>query len=666
MSHKKILFFELDQRVPEFNAMVEEMLPEGFSLKLWFDVPESERAAVLADTDYFLVLGQVIGKDMLQAAPRLRYIQRTGQGYDNVDIAAAKELGLPVSILPTGNAVAVAEHAILLPLALLGKLTKLDAETRAGMWPGGKYRTSSFEMDGKVHGFVGFDEYGDHIIGMTEEMMDDVANAFAEAAETCKKCGFDMVQIHCGHGWLLGQFLSPLTNARTDEYGGSMENRARFPAMVVKRVRERVGRNFALDMRISGTEYVEGGSTIEDAINFVKTVEPYIDLVNISAGAPWWPGMIPSAFDPHGMNAYLAAEVKKHVKIPVTSVGGYVDPNHMESLLANGTCDGFIIGHALVADPQLPNKGLLGKDDEIRPCMRCGVCNQLMYSTREFKCSINPLAGRYSSQYDVKPAETKKKVLVIGGGPGGMQCAITAAERGHDVTLCEKSDRLGGALKFADHVSFKEDMKNYREYLIRTVNRLGVKVLLDTEVTPEWAEKFDPDALCVAVGAEPFIPPIPGVKGDNVVLSVNMFDDDVKLGHKVVIIGGGLVGCEDGLQLAYNGHDVTIVEMMGAVAIDATPKHKQALLPRLNESTTIMVNSACAEITDKGVWLTTPEGRRFVEADTVILAAGSRALTAQVDALRDVAPEFHVIGDCIRARRVIDAVRSGYDAASHM
>ena len=160
MSHKKILFFELDQRVPEFNAMVEEMLPKGFSLKLWFDVPESERAAVLADTDYFLVLGQVIGKDMLQAAPRLRYIQRTGQGYDNVDIAAAKELGLPVSILPTGNAVAVAEHAILLPLALLRKLTKLDAETRAGMWPGGKYRTSSFEMDGKVHGFVGFGNIG--------------------------------------------------------------------------------------------------------------------------------------------------------------------------------------------------------------------------------------------------------------------------------------------------------------------------------------------------------------------------------------------------------------------------------------------------------------------------------------------------------------------------
>ncbi len=352
--------------------------------------------------------------------------------------------------------------------------------------------------------------------------------------------------------------------------------------------------------------------------------------------------------------------------IPVTTVGGFTQPAHMESLLEQGMCDGFLIGHGLVADPQLPNKGLLGREDEIRPCMRCSVCNQLMYATREFKCSINPLAGRYSSRYDEKPAEKKKKVLVVGGGPGGMQCAITAAERGHDVTLAEKSDRLGGALKFADHVSFKADMKNYREYLIRTVNRLGVKVLLNTEVTPQWAEDFGPDALAVAIGAEPVVSPIKGTDKPNVVFAVNMFDEGVHLGKKIVIIGGGLVGCEDGLQLAYDGHEVTIVEMMGEVASDAAPKHKGALLPRLYANTTVLVNSACAEITDTGIWCNTPEGSRFIEADTVILAAGSKALTGQVDALRDITAEFHIIGDCNKARRVLDAVRSGYDAAVHM
>lgn len=510
------------------------------------------------------------------------------------------------------------------------------------------------------------DEYGDLIRGMTEEMMEDVADAFAEAADTVKSCGFDMCMIHAGHGWLLSQFLSPKYNTRSDSYGGSRENRIRFPKMVVERVRQRVGRGFALELRISGDEFIEGGATIEDAIYFVQQVEHLIDVVNVSAGAPWTRRMIPSMFDERGFNAYLAIELKKHVGIPVTTVGGFQYPSHMERLLRENAVDGFLIGHGLVADPALPRKGLQNAEDEIVPCLRCRVCNQLMYSNRAFKCAVNPRLGRYSRQYNLTPPAQKKLVLIAGGGPGGMQAAVTAAERGHEVILCEKENQLGGALKFADHISFKKDTQAYRDYLIRMVKRGRIKVMLGTEVTPALVEQIAPDAVIAAVGASPIVPPIPGIDGANVVQAAHMFDEGVQIGDRVVVIGGGLVGCEDGLQLAMDGKKVSIVEMMDEVAVDAPPNHKKNLLPRLYEHVTVYTAARCTEVTQGGVWCETPEGKRFLEADTVVLAAGSRACMDTVDTLRDTADEFWAIGDCVKAGKIMEAVRSGYDAAMNL
>lgn len=509
------------------------------------------------------------------------------------------------------------------------------------------------------------DEWGDEVIAMTEEMMDDVAEAFAEAAATVKDCGFDMCMIHAGHGWLLNQFLSPKHNRRTDQYGGSRENRCRFPLMVLERVRNRVGRNFALDMRISGEEFCEGGATIEDAIYFAKQAEKYIDIMNVSAGAPWTRRMIPGVFDKPGFNTYLAAEVRKHVSIPVTTVGGYVDPAFMEQKLQEGAVDGFIIGHGLLADPDIPIKGLEGRDEDITRCLRCNMCFKIKYSTRAFKCTVNPRLGRYSQDIEPKPTTEPKRVLVAGGGPAGLKAAAVAAERGHEVILCEASHELGGALLFARHIPFKKEIDDLMCLLIRQAQNSGAEIRLNTRVTPELVREINPDVVVSAIGAEPIIPPIPGVDNKKVVLGTRMFDEGVQIGQKVVVIGGGLVGSEAGLHLAMEGHDVTIIEMLPELARDAAPNHKTALNERLAKAADGHVNTRCVAITDEGVIAEDADGQKTFPADTVILAAGLRALRADADALRmDGRVKYYAIGDCTKPAKIMEALRQGFDVGS--
>ena len=511
------------------------------------------------------------------------------------------------------------------------------------------------------------DGYGDEIAGMDEDMMDDVANAFAEAAETVRDCGFDMVMIHAGHGWLLSQFLSPLSNTRTDEYGGSIENRARFPIMVIDRVRERVGKSIAIDIRISGCEFLEGGAGIDDSAAFCKMIEDKVDIINVSAGAPWTKRMVLSTFEERGINSEFSAAVKKVVtKIPVSSVGAYTSPVMMERFIIEGKADSFVIGRGLLADPQLPNKARDGRTKEIRTCIRCFTCNEgLYYKGRVLRCTVNPTAGfEIEAKLKCSTAEPRKKVIIAGGGPAGMQAAITASKRGHEVTLYEKSDVLGGALKFAKHITFKSDLKQLADTLVFELFSQKVKLYLGTELTPEIVRREEPDVLIAAIGARPILPAIKGLDGGNIILGTDIYEDDVDFGLNVVIIGGGLVGCETGIHLAMQGINVTILEMRESVAPDAAPGYRGFMTPLLEENTGVYTGMRVTEIAADEVAAVDRDGKGHIyKADTIILATGMEPLLDEVEALRCTVRDFRVIGDCKKAGKVTQAIRSGYDAA---
>lgn len=510
---------------------------------------------------------------------------------------------------------------------------------------------------------------------MDEEMMNRVADNFAKAAKYLKIVGFDMCMVHGGHGWLLGQFQSPLTNKRTDQYGGSRENRARFPIMVIDRIREAVGPDFLLEYRLSGEELVEGGLTIEDTIDFAKRIEKKVDIIHVSVGIYHLhveSRTFSSMFEPHGCNVHLSEAIKKAVATPVAVVGGINDPSMAEKIIAEGKADFIALGRQALADSDFPNKALTGRADEIAPCLRCGCFSPMPQKEGEimppmtFQCAINPVATKELRMLLSPPIKTPRKVIIIGGGPGGMYAAITAAERGHFVTLVEKTGSLGGTLKFADRDRYKVDLKRFKDSLINRIRKLDIDVRLNTEATPKLVETESPDSLIVAVGSHPIIPDIPGVKGPDVMHALDTYWDPEKVGEKVAMIGGGLVGCETALNLAALGKSVTLVEMMDRLAVDATESHRIALFGMMDKAViTSHKGMKGIEITSKGIKVVDRDGsEKFIEADTVVYAVGMEANSESAFALCDAAPkQYFIVGDCASPGKVKQAVHEGYHAA---
>lgn len=510
-------------------------------------------------------------------------------------------------------------------------------------------------------------EWGDTVEEMTEEQIYSVAEAFGKAAATIKKCGFDMVMIHCGHGWLLHQFISKVTNHRTDRWGGSMENRMRFPLLVIEKVREAVGKDFPIELRISGAERMPGGYDIDTGIEIAKAVDGKVDLIHVSAGSQEdlysFVLMHPGIFQKHGENSYLAEEIKKHVKTPVVTVGAFSEPDQMEEFLERGGADAIAMGRALIADPFLPKKVMAGQVQDITPCLRCGECQGGMMVHHCIRCTVNPVIGREMEAFHPIPVNHTGKIMVVGGGPGGMMAAITACEKGHRAVLYEARERLGGALKFADGADFKAAMRNYREFLADKVKRMPVELHLGETVTEETIRREAPDALILAVGAKPLIPPIPGTDRDQVVIGADLSEQST-VGKRVVMIGGGLIGCEMAVHLGRDGHEVTVVEMQEELAADCVPTHRINLMRQVEtcENITAKTKTRCMEITAEGVRVLREGTEELIPADTVVLAAGMAADQEQVGKLLGIVPRTYVIGDCGRAGKVMRAVRDAYDA----
>lgn len=507
---------------------------------------------------------------------------------------------------------------------------------------------------------------GVKVKALSEEMIQEIVEAYGQTAALAKRAGFGMIMIHGGHGWLLNQFLSPYFNKRTDKYGGSLENRCRLAKEVLQSVREAVGPGFPIEFRMSGSELLEGGYDLEEGVRIAQELESYIDLLHVSAGTyqRGFGDTHPSMFKEHGCNVYLAAEIKKYVSIPVATIGALNDPEQMEEIIASGKADVVYMARALLADPFLPRKIMENRDDEIVKCLRCFTCMAERAATSTRRCTVNPLIGREIEGNEVMPAAVKKKVLVAGGGPGGLYAAYTAARRGHQVILCEKEAELGGILKSEQALPFKHEMYELIGTYEKFARNAGVEIRLNTEVTAELTEKENADALIVAVGSTPLVPPIPGLDGENVVIVNDYYKQKGKVTDKVVVFGGGLAGCECAIHLGMEGKEVHLVEMRKELAPDANVRHRPLLLKEINKYVTVHTGCRGMEVTKEGIICETEDKEQIlVPGTSVICALGQRSRTDVVETLRDCAPYVAVIGDAGKVSTITNAVYEGYHAA---
>lgn len=522
---------------------------------------------------------------------------------------------------------------------------------------------------------------------MDYDEMDRVCDYFADAAEIGIKAGFDMINVHGGHGWLIGHFLSPMENHRTDEFGpDTIENRCRFPRMILERIRDRVGPNVPIEMRLSADELTPGGYGIEDSIQIAKQLEGVCDIIQCSVGKLTNPASesftFPTQYTEHGCNVYLAEAMKKSTdNIFVETLGGINDPAHAESILREGKADFVAMARSFIADPDWARKVEEGREDDIRPCIRCIRCLDSTGYNAVGSCTVNPRRVTYLAREDVQPF-VKKNVAVIGGGPGGMNAAIELADKGHVVTLYEKSDKLGGRINFAYHIAFKQDIARYCEYLKHQVaKRSNIKVCLRTEMSPETIKALDYDAVVLAFGAKSVTPKMEGIDSKNVYDVMDSYGHEDVLGDRIAVIGGGQVGCETAIHLASLGKHVYVIEMKDELLSDSTQlkietattkfymthefsmKHKS--LNDVPESTHIenYLSATCLRLSDHSVTISQNGEQKELEVDSTLLAIGFRPDRELVNKYADCAKKVIVIGDAKTQGSIYSATEGAYFAS---
>jgi 2,4-dienoyl-CoA reductase-like NADH-dependent reductase (Old Yellow Enzyme family)/thioredoxin reductase len=498
---------------------------------------------------------------------------------------------------------------------------------------------------------------------LTIEEIQRLVICFAKAAGRAKRAGFDGVEIHGAHLYLVAQFLSSAWNKRQDIYGGDQEKRVRFLLEVINAIREEVGKDFPVWCRINGKEIgIEGGTTLEEAKQTAQMIEASLDALSVTAAASGAYSFVVVSPD-HQSILPLATEVKKVVNIPVIAAGR-LNPEIGNDALKKGMVDLIGFGRSLIADPDLPRKLSEGKADEIRPCIACLRCYS---ATDPLFCSVNASAGR-EKELSIKPAEKPQTVFVVGGGPGGMEAARVAALGGHRVTLFEKSDQLGGQLLLASIPPEKKEMiEPFTHYLTNQVSQYGIKVRMGEEIDRELIDKEKPDVVILATGLTPFVPDIPGVDKPNVVQAFDVLTGLKEVGQTVVIIGGELVACETADLLSGQGKKVTVMRRGNMIASKMQIARRRVLLDRLEaQNVTFLTKVKYEEIIDDGVVISDPEGKRqVIKADGVIIAAGSNPNKKLLEELQvnDGGLKIIQVGDCVEPRAIKEAIEEGFRAA---
>lgn len=498
------------------------------------------------------------------------------------------------------------------------------------------------------------------------EEIQEIQDSLVKAAERAQKSGFDGVEVHSAHGYLIGQFISPASNKREDMYGGTLENRARFALEVIEKIRAKMGPDFMIGFRLSADEYVPGGLTIDESTLYAKKVAETgkVDYISVSAATyESVSKMYPVMYSEKGCLLHLAESVKKQVgNVPVIAVGA-IDAWTGESALREGKADMVAIGRGLIADPELPDKIAAGKLESIRPCIRCNEgCFTNIASGKSMRCAVNPACGK-EKIYRISLPVKGKKVMVIGGGIAGMEAARMLALRGHKVTLVEKSGSLGGHLIEASVPAFKQPLKELLDWEIKQLGATGVQVRMNTEATPDYIRKAKPDVLIVAVGSEWNKPFNNGKK--TVVTGQDVLSGKVTPGERVVVIGGGFVGCETALHIAAgSGKKVIIVEMLNQILTGLEILHMIELMERLtNAGVEIRTGLKVIDISETAVICEDAKKQKCeITADTVITCTGMHARKEEAESFKTLAPEVYSIGDCVSARRIMDAFEDAHHA----